>query len=253
VDRGAANWIVMLAGLHPADHSPRHPQESKGDALRKFYGRAFRMLAGRSADHPQESKRDALRKFYGRAFRRVGRQQLWRRCPGRWQMDSVEPPQLIRCPTRTRVAAALRAHRAAKPDPKAPSTLGWRAWLIAADGRLASPHQRTIWPSETLRADDWSDAAAVRGEAGIHARQMPRDWRRAGWSAGDYSEGPSAADGRLVTGVVERFGRAVIGETGWRAEQVVIRELLAPDETTFFALQWAYPGAVVYLATGEDR
>jgi hypothetical protein len=57
------------------------------------------------------------------------------------------------------------------------------------------------------------------------ARRMPRDWRR--------------ADPRLteighchVHGIVERFGRYVLGTKGWRAEWVVIRELMARDTTT---------------------
>jgi hypothetical protein len=59
--------------------------------------------------------------------------------------------------------------------PDAPDTLGWRGWRW--DGHvLVSPVQGTPWHEATLRAEHWSDSAAVRGQAGIHARRMPCDW-----------------------------------------------------------------------------
>jgi hypothetical protein len=57
---------------------------------------------------------------------------------------------------------------------------------------LVSPFQKTPWHEVTLRAEQWSDSAAVRGVAGIHARRLPRDWRRADPRATEigHCEGP---------------------------------------------------------------
>jgi len=153
-------------------------------------------------------------------------------------------------PSRAEIVAAVarsrkqREWRAAQervlaPAQHAPDTLGWRGWLW--DGSvLISPVQRTPWHDTTLCVANWSDSAAVRGEAGIHARRMPRDWRR--------------ADPRLteighchVHGIVERFGRYVLGTKGWRAEWVVIRELMARDTTTALALMRKYPDVRVHI------
>jgi hypothetical protein len=57
----------------------------------------------------------------------------------------------------------------------------------------------------------WSDTDAVRGEAGIHARRMPCDWR-----AVDPRAMPEIGSCD-VHGIVERFGRYVLGTEGWRA------------------------------------
>ena len=133
--------------------------------------------------------------------------------------------------------------RVLAPSPDAPDTLGWRGWRW--DGSvLISPVQRTPWHDSALSAAVWSDSAAVRGEAGIHARRMPCDWRRAD---------PSLTEiGRCnVHGVVERFGRYVLGTEGWRAEWVVIRELQAPDVKTALALMQRYPEVRVHIKEQE--
>jgi hypothetical protein len=67
--------------------------------------------------------------------------------------------------------------RAMAIDPDAPDTLGWRAWNCQG-GVLLSPLRRTTWHEASLKAEQWSDEQAVRGEAGIHARRMPKDWLR---------------------------------------------------------------------------
>jgi hypothetical protein len=110
---------------------------------------------------------------------------------------------------------------------------------------LVSPMQRTAWHEATLHAERWSDSAAVRGEAGIHARLVPTDWRR--------------ADPRLteighcdVHGIVERFGRYVLGTEGWRAEWVVVRELMAFDTKTALALMQRYPEVKVHVREQEE-
>jgi hypothetical protein len=128
--------------------------------------------------------------------------------------------------------------------PDAPDTLGWRGWRW--DGHvLISPVQGTPWHEATLRAEHWSDSAAVRGEAGIHARRMPCDWLRV-----DPKAMPEIGSCD-VHGIVERFGRYVLGTEGWRAEWVVIRELLAPDALTALALMRGYPEVRVHIKEQE--
>ena len=67
---------------------------------------------------------------------------------------------------------------------------------------------------------------------------MPRDWLQALW--GDH-DGPVTLRPHCLSGVVERFGRYVLGTTGWRAEWVVIRKLRAPTTEIGLALETAYP------------
>ena len=134
--------------------------------------------------------------------------------------------------------------RAMAVDPDAPDTLGWRAWNCRG-GLLLSPLRRTHWHDATLKAETWSDEQAVRGAAGIHARRMPKDWLRV-----DARWFPEV--GRCdVHGVVERFGRYVLGKEGWRAEWVAIRELMAPDTNTALALMQRYPEAKIHVREQE--
>jgi hypothetical protein len=190
---------------------------------------------------------------------------------GRWEMRTttesgmtrdyscmwpVRPsPHLCRAViARWRQVDAQRRERlaAARPDPAAPTTLGWRAWIWSPSRQcLLSPHQMTEWTGPELRAEVWSDSAVIRGEAGIHARRMPVDWRRAGWVSASHTdtEGPSESEETcMVTGIVERMGRYVLGTTGWRAEWVLIRELCAPDLETYTALRRVYPEVTVHLS-----
>jgi hypothetical protein len=75
---------------------------------------------------------------------------------------------------------------------------------------------------------------------------MPRDWTQAEW---DNHDDPAMST-KCLSGVVERFGRYVLGTVGWRAEWVVIRKLRAPTTEIGLALETAYPEVkVVY----EDR
>lgn len=48
-----------------------------------------------------------------------------------------------------------------------------------------------------------------------------------------------------IHGIVERFGKYVMGTDGWRAEWVIIRKLYAPDTETGLALEAAYPDVEV--------
>lgn len=134
----------------------------------------------------------------------------------------------------------------AKPDPAQPDTLGWRAWLWSEEHQLLeSPHQHTIWPEAELVVPNWDEGEAVRGSAGIHARLVPKNWRIIGWPDGDGS-GALHESPLLVTGIIERFGHYVLGTTGWRAEWVVIKELVAPSTDIGLAIERAYPDVIVH-------
>jgi hypothetical protein len=136
--------------------------------------------------------------------------------------------------------------RLMSPAPAAPDTLGWRGWNMQGDV-LVSPVQRTPWHEASLRAGQWSDSAAVRGVAGIHARRLPIDWRRV-----DPQRFPEIGYCQ-IHGIVERFGRYVLGTEGWRAEWVVIRELMAPDAETALALMRRYPEVRVHIRDKEGN
>lgn len=157
-------------------------------------------------------------------------------------------------PKRRQLADTIRSLRAGLPSRSAPSTLGWRAWNWDAVARvLRSPHRGTPWPTAACQASAWSDEDALRGRAGIHARRMPRDWRRAIWKPSDtQQEGPAPHPG-LVCGIVERYGRAIVGPLGWRAEHVVIRGLVAPSIEMVLALMERYPDVEVVLATSRQE
>ena len=82
---------------------------------------------------------------------------------------------------------------------------------------------------------------------------MPYDWRQV-----DPSLVPEIEIGACnVHGIVERYGRYVLGTEGWRAEWVVIRELMAPDIATALKLMRQYPEVRVHInkreVSHEDR
>jgi hypothetical protein len=134
---------------------------------------------------------------------------------------------------------------AAQPDPDAQDTLGWRIWQWDAERRLLrSPDQGTLWHSAELRVERWDESDVLRGRAGIHARRMPRNWLQAEWGNQD---GPAMRPNYL-RGVVERFGRYVLGTLGWRAEWVVIRKLYAPSTEIGLTLETAYPEVEIVYA-----
>jgi hypothetical protein len=49
----------------------------------------------------------------------------------------------------------------------------------------------------------------------------------------------------VIRGIVERFGRYVLGTEGWRAEMAMIKQLLAPDDEIGLELERAYPDVEV--------
>jgi len=135
-----------------------------------------------------------------------------------------------------------------KPDPKQPDTLGWREWAWNDQQKcLMSPSQGTLWPTAEHTAHHWSNEDAVRGHAGIHAMLVPRHWK----ILKEFEV--SIGYGGSITGIVERYGKYVMGTEGWRAEQVVIRELLAPSTEIGLELEQRYPDVIVhYSDQGEE-
>lgn len=51
-----------------------------------------------------------------------------------------------------------------------------------------------------------------------------------------------------VLGVLERFGKFVLGSVGWRAEWVIIKELMCADEALAEHVCRAYPEIPVSVA-----
>jgi hypothetical protein len=135
-------------------------------------------------------------------------------------------------------------------DPEAPDTLGWRVWRWdQLRQRLVSPIRRTVWETAELRVPHWDRDDVVRGRAGIHAARMPRDWRRADITY-HHELGAYSSRYTIVVGVVERFGKFVLGAEGWRAECVVICKLRASNTEIGLKLEQAYPEVEIYY---EDR
>lgn len=152
-------------------------------------------------------------------------------------------------PSRNELAETIRRHRAALPDFRQPDTLGWRYWYW--DGqRLISPQMRTPWHAPELYAQQWDTDLAIRGMAGIHALRMPRNWHFARWSERVPNDIRTSLP--LVTGVVERYRRYVLGRVGWRAEWVIIRMLQAPTPQIQAALLGAYPELAGHIHLSPD-
>lgn len=126
--------------------------------------------------------------------------------------------------------------------------LGWRAFRWDANfGVLRSPQRRTPWHDSVMQVPNWDTSAALRGVAGIHALHAPRGWRVLPWEGDTYCGCASPA----VTALVERWGRAVVGEDGWRAEWCAIRELVAPADIAG-AIQAAYPDVTVHVWNKQE-
>lgn len=137
------------------------------------------------------------------------------------------------------------------PDPAVPNTLGMRYWFWhPRHRRLRSPDRGTIWHEAELIAKNFDDIEDVRGCGGIHARLVPFDWldnrevaelsQTKDWGWGMYD-----TDYPTIRGIVERFGKYVLGSMGWRAEWVIIRELQSP-ESIYDDVCRAYPEVKVH-------
>jgi hypothetical protein len=57
----------------------------------------------------------------------------------------------------------------------------------------------------------------------------------------------------VVTGIVERFGRYVLGTEGWRAEWVIVRKLCAPTPEIAEALGRVYPDVEIIHGHRQSR
>jgi hypothetical protein len=136
-----------------------------------------------------------------------------------------------------------------KPDPSQPDTLGWREWLWSpADKMIKSPSTGTLWPEAELVVPAWDDGEAVRGVSGIHAHLVPKHWKILGEQGGGYV---TPGDPNRVHGIVERFGKYVLGTEGWRAEWVIIKELMAPSTAVGLEIEQAYPDVIVHYPDEE--
>lgn len=142
-----------------------------------------------------------------------------------------------------------------KPSAKYANTLGWRTWVWdMTANELRSPVHGTVWNGTELRCESWDESEVIRGVAGIHAHLVPDDWHKllvpeAPNGGRAYAE--RCGDGFraciAVHGLVERFGRFVLGTEGWRAEWVQIRSLSAATDDIGLALEKAFPDVeVVY-------
>jgi hypothetical protein len=206
-----------------------------------------------------KTKRGAIRywihsnpRLYGKMFKLT---RNWlsteERADGRWQLyfkgtqDELLAEWVCR-PTRKALAQVIRRQRMRNPKPsfQRPDTLGWRGWhWDTRHNCLKSPSQGTLWDNgPELRVSDWAaEVRGIRNHAGIHACRLPRgDWRAA--------RAPRDLIGSDVIGLVERFGKFVVGTEGWRAEWVIIRELLVCDEVTASKVREAYPEIPVGIA-----
>lgn len=190
--------------------------------------------------------RDAVYKFFERnsPSRNHGAWTLVRR-DSHWHFgNAVQHTVFLERPTRQDLADAMRDFRKhdSAPSHGRPNTLGWRTFSWDRKRKcLKSPSQGTLWENNELVADGWSDAAAVRGKAGIHACRLPRgDWKLA--------DKPHDMPSGICVALVERFQRFVLGVEGWRAEWVIIKELLAPNAAVARTLRKLYPDIPVHVA-----
>ncbi len=138
-----------------------------------------------------------------------------------------------------------------KRDPRVPDTMGWREWVWnSAEECLQSPVQLTLWREAHLKAETWDKKDVIRGVAGIHALLVPKHWKvmhELGMSPA--SGGPP--HGFSVVGIVERYGKFVLGTEGWRAQQVVIRELVAPSTEIGLKMEQRYPDVIIHYMDEE--
>jgi hypothetical protein len=169
---------------------------------------------------------------------RLGEEEIWVLC---YETPLYDSPRALYNwpyrPGRRELAHIIRAHY--RSNPFLPSIYGWREWYLDRQSYiLQSPMRRTPWPTAALQAHTWSNEPLVHEHEGVHAHRCPADWRI---NQDCWPQWPNS-----ITGVVERFGRAVLGRNGWRAEHVVIRELIARDREIALALSMRYRSVRVW-------
>lgn len=133
------------------------------------------------------------------------------------------------CPSRALIASAVRWDRQMQPHVNAKDDFGYllgvRYFKLSEDFHLVSPHQKTVWESNVLTATAWNDDEAVRGKAGIHAAWPTKSGRvtpRIDFEIKDVEQ-------ITLIAKVRGLGRFVTGETGWRAEKVIIDTMYLPS------------------------
>lgn len=194
-----------------------------------------------------DTAREAVCAFLAKSSRKFGHWFL-RRTKTHWHFgNQTQSTVFFERPTRKQIADAIRQFRSTDSTPSyaRSNTLGWRTWIWDRKHKcLKSPSQGTLWHGPDLIADNWIQAEVVRGHGGIHACRLPRgDWKTA--------NKPHDMPGGIVVGTLERYGKFVLGEVGWRAEMVVIRELLVPNEAVAQTLRRIYPEVVVHVAHSQ--
>lgn len=150
-----------------------------------------------------------------------------------------------------------------EPDPNISNTFGWRCWnWFVLDEELKSPIRSAVWHDAELRCEIWDESKVIRGNAGIHARIVPTEWHKEFCPEGSSNINSFDAlqtsysindDDTCVViqyyqidGIVERFGKYVLGTEGWRSEWVIIRELRAPNTEVGLALEKKFPGVIIH-------
>lgn len=147
-------------------------------------------------------------------------------------------------------------------DPNISNTFGWRCWnWLVLDEELKSPIRSAVWYDAELRCEIWDESEVIRGKAGIHARIVPTEWQKEFCPEGSSSVNSfdalqtsySINDDICVViqyyqidGIVERFGKYVLGTEGWRSEWVIIRELRAPNTEIGLALEKKFPSVIIH-------
>jgi branched-subunit amino acid transport protein len=118
------------------------------------------------------------------------------------------------------------------------SVYGFRIWSLDMNlGLLRSPHRNTVWEGPDMVCEDWEESEVVRGVSGVHAYLCPTDWK----IQAKNRPGSIYDNSIMIAGVVERYGRYVLGEDGWRSEWAIIRKLYAPNKVIAEALRKSYP------------
>ena len=147
------------------------------------------------------------------------------------------------------------------PSKDHPDTIGWRCWLWnITDKTLLSPQQSTRWEGPELRCESWDESDVVRGVAGVHAHLVPVDWEdlispeAPGGGLAFIQEKPHGICALIaVHGLVERFGKYVLGTEGFRCEWAVIRKIVAPTTEIGLDLEQAFPDVEIVYPKEKDH
>jgi hypothetical protein len=141
----------------------------------------------------------------------------------------------IHFPSRSAVAAAIRDDRARRPRKNARDAfgtlIGVRLYALTVDLHLMSPAQATVWNTNVLVAERWDESDAVRGTCGIHAA-----WPCVSPRVMPFIDTVNRGPNRVIA-CVRGMDRFVAGETGWRAERVIVDKVFLPS---YIKHRWRY-------------